>query len=32
MLAVSGEHIDRSQLDNWIRDLGLEAEWKLVST
>ena len=32
MLAVSGEHIDRTQLDKWIRDLGLEAEWKLISS
>jgi len=31
MLAVSGDQIDSAQLNKWIRDLGLEAEWRRVS-
>lgn len=31
MLAVSGEQLDRTALNEWIQRYGLEAEWKLVS-
>ena len=32
MLAISGGQIDRAELDEWIRQRGLDAEWRLVST
>lgn len=31
MLAVSGEQLDRTILNEWIQRCGLEAEWKLAS-
>ena len=31
MLAVSGEQLDQSALQDWIQRRGLQAEWKLVS-
>jgi len=31
MLAVSSEQIDVAQLNEWLRRLGLEAEWQRVS-
>lgn len=31
MLAVSGEQLDRSSLDEWIQRCGLETEWRQVS-
>jgi hypothetical protein len=31
MLAVSGEQLDRSALDEWIQRRGLQMEWRLVS-
>lgn len=31
MIAVSGEQIDGAQLDKWIRERGLEPEWKLIA-
>jgi hypothetical protein len=31
MLAVSGELLDRSALQEWLRRLNLEAEWQRVS-
>jgi hypothetical protein len=31
MLAVSGEQLDHSALQDWIRRRGLQAQWKLVS-
>jgi hypothetical protein len=31
MLAVSGEHLDQSALQEWIHGRGLQPEWKLVS-
>ncbi len=30
MLAVSGDQINRAELDEWIRGRGLEAEWKKI--
>ncbi len=30
MLAVSGDQMDRAELDEWIRRRGLEPEWKKV--
>ena len=30
MLAVSGDQIDRKELDEWIRARGLAKEWKAV--
>ena len=30
MLAVSGDQINRAELDGWIRGRGLEAQWKEV--
>lgn len=30
MLAVSGDQLDHAELERWIRELGLEAEWKLI--
>jgi hypothetical protein len=30
MLAVSGDQINRTELDEWIRRGGLQAEWKMV--
>lgn len=32
MLAVSGDQIDRGELDEWIRRQGVEAQWRLVAT
>jgi len=32
MLAVSGDQMDRLQLNEWIRDRGLEAQWKEAQT
>jgi hypothetical protein len=31
MLAVSGEQLDQSALQDWIQRRGLQAGWKLVS-
>jgi hypothetical protein len=31
MLAISGELIDKSALQHWIQELGVEAEWQKVS-
>ena len=31
LLAVSGEQLDQSALQDWIQRRGLQAEWKLVS-
>jgi hypothetical protein len=31
MLAVSGEQMDRSALNEWIQRRGVEAEWRLVN-
>jgi hypothetical protein len=31
MLAVSGEQLDQSSLQDWIQRRGLQSEWKLVS-
>lgn len=31
MLAVSGDQLDRSALNEWIQRRGLQAEWRLVS-
>ena len=31
MLAISGDQMDRSALNEWIQRRGLEAEWRLVS-
>lgn len=28
MLAVSGDQLDRAELDEWIGRRGLEAQWK----
>jgi hypothetical protein len=30
MLAISGEMIDRTALDEWVRRQGVEAQWKLI--
>jgi len=30
MLAVSGDQTNRAQLDEWIRERGLEAEWERI--
>ena len=30
MLAVSGDQLDRAELDEWIRRRGLETQWKQV--
>jgi len=32
ILAVSGEQLDRSVLDEWIQRRGLAAEWRLVAS
>jgi hypothetical protein len=32
MLAVSGELVDRPELDEWIKRHGLAAEWQKVSS
>lgn len=32
MLAVSGDQLDRSVLNEWIQRRGLEAEWRQIST
>jgi hypothetical protein len=32
MLAVSGEGMDRAELNEWVRRRGLETEWKKVVT
>ena len=32
MLAVSGDQLDQTALDEWIRRLGLEKEWRQAST
>ena len=32
MLAVSGDQMDRTELDEWIRRRGLEPQWKEVQT
>jgi hypothetical protein len=32
MLAVSGEEMNRAELDEWIRRRGVEAEWKKVAS
>jgi hypothetical protein len=31
MIAVSGDQLDKPALTDWIKRLGLEAEWALVS-
>jgi len=31
MLAVSGDQLDRPELEDWIRRRGLQTEWRLVS-
>jgi hypothetical protein len=31
MLAVSGEQLDRSALNEWIQRRGLETEWRRVT-
>jgi hypothetical protein len=31
MIAVSGEHLDRPALQDWIGRCGVEAEWRLVA-
>jgi hypothetical protein len=31
MLAVSGDQMDRAELETWIRQRGLLAEWKKVA-
>jgi hypothetical protein len=30
MLAISGDQINRTELDEWIRARGVTAEWKKV--
>jgi hypothetical protein len=32
MLAVSGDQIDRAELEEWIRRQGVEAQWKQIET
>lgn len=32
MLAVSGDQIDRAELDEWIRRQGVELQWRMVAT
>lgn len=32
MLAVSGEQLNHAELNGWIQQLGLEAEWRQVSS
>ncbi len=32
MLAVSGEQIDRSELNHWVRQQGVDAEWRTVQS
>ena len=32
MLAVSGEQINRAELEGWIRRQGVELQWKQIGT